>query len=165
MRAFCLITLLALSMTGCGFQLRSYSFESSVSSFAIAGDASSAVAQSLRRGLLQAGVEEVSTMDAGLVMVIMDERNERRSISTSRAAQAAEYEISRGVQYQILGSNQQVLSPATWIERERVYRIDRGSIVGSGEERTVLERELMQDIVGQLIRAMDAVSRTLSDAG
>jgi outer membrane lipopolysaccharide assembly protein LptE/RlpB len=55
-----------------------------------------------------------------------------------------------------------VLAPPTWVERERVFRIDRDNIVGSSEEQALLERELTQDLVSQLIRAMDAVSRNLT---
>ena len=75
------------------------------------------------------------------------------------SARAAEYETSLAVRYRILGAGSEELAPATWIERQRVYRIDRDNIVGSSEEQALLEAELMQDMVGQIIRAMEAVSR------
>ena len=70
------------------------------------------------------------------------------------------------VQYQILAGDGRVLAPPTWVERQRVYRIDQGNIVGSSEEQSIVQRELLQDIVGQIVRAMDLVSRSLEeDAG
>lgn len=153
---------LALSLTACGFHLRTYNFESSVESYALAGRTQLQVVEPLRQGLRQAGVREASRDAATLVLELMDQRNERRSVSTAGQAQAAEYQVIRAVLYQIHGPDGQLLAPPTWVERERVFRIDRDNIVGSSEEQALLERELTQDLVSQLIRAMDAVSRNLT---
>ncbi len=159
-----LLTAVLACLGGCGFKLRSYSFSSSVDSFAVTGKTRLPISQELRRGLSQAGVSEVAAEEAAIKIEILDQRRERRSISVAGSARAAEYETSLAVRYRILGSGPDELAPATWIERERVYRIDRDNIVGSSEEQALLERELMQDMVGQIIRAMEAVSRNV-DAG
>ena len=67
------------------------------------------------------------------------------------------------MQYQILNGSGTVLALPLWIERQRVYRIDRGNIVGSSEEQALVQQELMQDVAGQIIRAMDLVSRSAED--
>jgi LPS-assembly lipoprotein len=153
---------LVLLLAGCGFHLRSYNFEGAVESFAITGKTRVGIAQPLRRSLKQVGVEERPEGDAALIVDLLDQRNERRSISTGGGTRAAEYEISYAVQYRILDSADNELAAPTWIERQRVYRIDSDNIVGSSEEQALLERELTQDVVGQIIRAMDAVSRNLT---
>lgn len=160
--ALLLSLLLAGSLAGCGFHLRSYNFEASVESFAITGKTRVGVAEPLRRALQQAGVEERPENEAALIVDLLDQRNERRSISTGGSTRAAEYEISYAVQYQMLDSAENELAAPRWIERQRVYRIDATNIVGSSEEQALLERELMQDVVGQIIRAMEAVSRNLT---
>ena len=149
----------ALVLTGCGFKLRNVSFEGQLANYAITGQTRAQVVPVLRRTLTQLGLQEVSTAEAGLVLDILDQRSERRSASTSSNVRAAEYEVDYAVHYQILSSDGDVLAPPTWIERQRIYRIDRGNIVGSSEEEALLQRELMQDIAGQLMRAMDLVSR------
>ncbi len=164
-RPYLLITcLIAASLAGCGFQLRSYDFSANVDSYAITGKTRLPIAQELRRGLSQAGVQEASAQDAAIQVELLDQRRERRSISVAGSARAAEYETSYAIRYRILGADNAELAPASWIERQRVYRIDRDNIVGSSEEQAILERELMQDVVGQIVRAMEAVSRN-PDAG
>lgn len=158
-----LIGLAALVLCGCGFQLRSYDFQSNVESYALAGKTRLQIAAPLRQALSQARVSEADVAQASVVVELLDQRRERRSISTGSSARAAEYETSYAVQYRILKGAAE-LSPATWIERQRVYRIDRGNIVGSSEEQALLEREMMQDIAGQIIRAMDAVTRTAAQS-
>ena len=68
------------------------------------------------------------------------------------------------MRYRILTQEGEELLPATWLERERVYRIDRENIVGSSEEQALLERELLQDIAGQIIRTVDIASRKLKSS-
>ena len=153
-----LIWLSAL-LVGCGFHLRTYNFSSGLDSYAISGKSRLSIAAPLRQGLQQAGLQEASAADASLVVELLDQRRERRSVSTAGRARAAEYETSYAVQYRILDNAGNELAPATWIERLRIYRIDRDNIVGSSEEQALLEREILQDVVGQIIRAMDAVSR------
>ena len=153
---------LSLLLVGCGFHLRSYNFQGEVESYAITGKTRIGVAAPLRRGLKQIGVEESVPDEAALIVDLMDQRNDRRTISTGGSTRAAEYEISYAVRYRILDSAENELAEAVWIERQRVYRIDSDNIVGSSEEQRLLEDELMQDVVGQIIRAMDAVSRNLT---
>lgn len=151
---------LCVLLTGCGFHLRTYNFSGAAESYAIVGKTRMSIAAPLRQGLQQAGLKETSVADAALVVELLDQRRDRRSVSTAGRARAAEYETSYAVQYRILDGVGNELAPATWIERLRIYRIDRDNIVGSSEEQALLEREMLQDVVGQIIRAMDAVSRS-----
>lgn len=156
---------ITLILASCGFQLRSYNFSSAVDSYALIGKTQLGVAQPLRAGLGQAGLQEVEVEQAELVVELLDQRRNRRSVSTAGRARAAEYESSYAVLYRLLDAQGQELAPAIWVERERVFRVDSDNIVGSSEEQALLERELMSDVVGQIIRAMNAVSRPASNAG
>lgn len=147
------------SLAGCGFQLRSYNLTASLESYALTGLTRAQVAAPLRRTLTQIGVNEVEAEAADLVIELLDQRNDRRSISTAGNARAEEYELDYAVEYQLLDSSGQVIAAPTWVQRQRVYRIDRGNIVGSSEEQAILTRELMQDVAGQIVRAIDLVTR------
>ncbi len=160
-----LLVSVTLILASCGFQLRSYNFSGAVDSYALVGKTQLGVAQPLRTGLRQAGLQEVEADQAELIVELLDQRRDRRSVSTAGRARAAEYESSYAVLYRLLDGQGQELAPANWVERERVFRIDSDNIVGSSEEQALLERELMSDVVGQIIRAMDAVSRPASNAG
>jgi len=156
-----LLSLAAAALAGCGFQLRSYGFGGAVDSYALVGKTNIAVVPSLRRQMRQAGVAEVTAGEAAIVLELLEQRRDRRSVSTAGGARAAEYETSLAVQYRVLDGNGVELAEPTWIERQRVYRIDRGNIVGSSEEQALLERELLDEVAGQMLRVMDTVSRRL----
>ena len=153
------LLMLCVGLTACGFQLRTFDFQSSVESYALAGKTGMAIAAPLHEGLRNAGVREATTLNAAIVIDLIEERSERRSASTSGQSTAAEYEMSYAVQYRILNGAGDELAPAAWVNRNRVYQIDRGNIVGSSGEQAILREEMMQDVVGQIVRAVDAVAR------
>lgn len=147
-------------LAGCGFQLRSYGFQGNIESVAIIGQVRAEVVMPLRQNLARIQVAEKPPSEADLVIEILDQRNRRRSASTTGGAGAAEYEVDYSVQYQIMNAAGDVLAEPTWIERQRVFTIDRGNIVGSNEEQRLLRRELLNDVADQMIRALDLVSRS-----
>ena len=159
-----LAVVLLLTAGGCGFHLRSYGFGGAVDSYALVGRTNLDVASSLRRQLQQAGVDEVSPGEAALVLELLDQRRDQRSVSTTGGARAAEYETTLAVQYRVLDKTGKELVEPTWIERQRVYRIDRANIVGTSGERSILERELIDDVAGQMLRVMDTVEQQVPDA-
>ncbi|MFK7914423.1 MAG: LPS assembly lipoprotein LptE [Pseudomonadales bacterium] len=165
-----LLTAALLLLCGCGFQLRSWELDSSVSSVFIAGAGGSAsaatpIAGDLRSAFKQAGVNLASSRsEADLVVALLDQRNTRRSISVTGQARAAEYEINRSVQYAVSRQNPgetiappKVLIEPRWIRVTRVFRVDRNNIVGSNEEQALVERELKSDIIQQVIRSINLV--------
>ena len=158
-RAILSLMILASMLGACGFQLRSYNFEGNVASFAVTGQSRSQVAPALRRTLRQVGIQEVEPEAAELVVTILDQDIRRRSVSTAGAVRVAEYELDYRVRYEISDGEGQQLAAPLWVERQRTYRVDQGNIVGSSEEQALVERELLQDVVGQIVRAMDLVSR------
>ena len=162
-----LLPVLTLAETaGCGIQLRSWDLDSSVSAvFISAADgterAGTELGSDLRTAFSQAGVTVATTRtDADLVVTLLDQRRSRRSISVTGQARAAEYELSRSVQYsvaQVTDSRADVIIEPRWIQVERVFRVDRNNIVGSNEEQALVERELKNDIIQQVIRSINLV--------
>ena len=160
MVAAALVLALVAGAGGCGFKLRSYSFAGNVESFSVTGETRSLVAVPLRRALRQAGLEEVADGGGALQVQLLDQDTERRSVSTTGQTRAGEYELEYRVRYRLVSGDGEELLPATWIERRRAYRVDAGNIVGSSEEQAILSRELVQDLVAQILRSMDAVTRS-----
>jgi len=150
---------LAALLVGCGFQLRGSDLRSSVAQVYVDAAPRHGYAVPMRLALERAGVEvlELPAADA-LIVDLIDERRSRRSISVSETAVAAEYEVIVGVRYAVRdGAGNQLVEPQ-WLQRERVYRVDRDNILGSSEERTLLEREMQDELIQQIIRALDALA-------
>lgn len=149
----------ALLLAGCGFQLRGMDLRSSVATAYVESAPRHGFADPLRVALVRAGVELLDTPAAdALVIQLLDERRSRRSVSVSDRALAAEYEVQIGVLYGVRdGSGRQLVEPQ-WLERERVYRADRDNILGSSEERALLEREMQTELIQQIIRSLDALA-------
>lgn len=156
----------ALLCTACGFHLRSWDLTSSVSSAHVASIGRNLLAEPLRKGLDQAGVE-VSDLasEAELVVELVEDRNERRSASVTGRARAAEYELTKAVRFSVHDTVQgeaRVLIEPRWVETTRVFRVDADNIVANSEEQSLLESEMVNDLVQQVIRVLNAVSQETS---
>jgi LPS-assembly lipoprotein len=148
-----------LLVSGCGFQLRTWDIGSSVESAYVAVSDRNPMKGPLERALRQAGVDLADAADTAAVVVeLLDARQERRSVSVSGQARAAEYEMTLAVQYRVTDPRGGELIAPQWLQRERVYRVDRDNIVGSSEEQALLVREMQTDLVQQILRAVNAVT-------
>jgi LPS-assembly lipoprotein len=146
-------------LAGCGFHLRGTDLRSSVARAYVDAVPRHTYGEPLKLALERAGAEVIDAPAAGsLVVELLDERRDRRSISVSDSAVAAEYEVIIGVRYGVRdGTGARLIEPQ-WLERSRVYRADRDNILGSSEERALLEREMQQELVQQIIRTLDALA-------
>ena len=146
-----------LVLAGCGFHLRSYDLNTTVAAVHVTASGNNLASDPLRRGLSQAGVTLAELADeAELVVQLLDDRRDRRSVAVTDQARAAEYETSIGVRYAVEKPDGEVLIEPRWV--------DRVNIVGSSEEQVLLEREMVNDLVQQIIRALDAATRELEVA-
>lgn len=150
---------------GCGFHLRTYDLDTSVTSVHVSPSGANLATEPLEKSLRQAGVTLAPTADeAELVVELLQDRSDRRSVSVTETTRAAEYETTIGVRYAVQKADGTVLIPPRWIEATRIYRVDRVNLVGSAEEQVLLEREMVNDLVQQILRALDAASREQSGA-
>jgi LPS-assembly lipoprotein len=150
---------MALALAACGFQLRGSDLRSTVAKAYVHAAPRHSYEAPMRIALERAGVEVLGSPTAdALVIDLLDERRDRRSISVSESAVAAEYEVIVGVLFGVRdGAGNQLIMPQ-WLERERVYRADRDNILGSSEERALLEREMQNELIQQIIRSLDALA-------
>jgi len=152
--------------SGCGFHLRTFDLNTAVSSVHISSNGRNFVEQPLRAGLQQAGVELVPVRDeAQIAVALLNQRRDRRSVAVTDQAQAAEYELDLAVQYSVQKPDGEVLIEPRWAETSRIYRVDRVNLVGTSEEQALLEREMINDLVQQIVRALDAATQELAVAG
>lgn len=149
-----------MQSASCGFALRSWDIGDAYESIALVGARNDAMVVQLRQALAQTGVPLRGTAaDAALIVEVLDARDELRAASISGGARTAEYELSLGLRYAIKTADGGYLARPAWASARRIYRIDRGNLVGSSEEQALLRRELSADLVQQVMRAVSAVTR------
>ncbi len=151
--------------SGCGFQLRTWDLEGNVETARIVANARNPLADPLGRALRTAGVEVVESSAAQLTIELLEDRSSRRSISVTNQARAAEYEARLSVRYTVSTADGEVLLSPRWVRASRVYTVDRNNLVGSSEEQALLEREMLGELVQQVIRGVNAVVSSGGDAG
>lgn len=146
--------------SGCGFHLRGYTLAENVGAYFVESSTKARMRGPIEQGLRLAGIDRAAkAADADVVIQLIDGLRERRSASVTGAARVAEYELAIELEYAIADGAGTELLAAQRTRVERVYRLDANNIVGSNEERTLLERELESDLVQQIIRALNAVTQ------
>ena len=145
---------------GCGFHLRTYDVDAAFENYFVVANESSPFAGDLRRILNSAGVaESPSRSSADVVIEVLDERDLQRAVSTTGNARVAEYELEQAVRIRITDGAGAELSAPQWINRSRVYRVDRDNLTSNSEEQALITRELRAELSQALLRAVNAVAR------
>lgn len=145
-------------LTGCGFQLRSWDLGEAYQSVGLESSGRFDIEPDLRRALSQTGVPVVES-GAELVLVLLNADEELRTASVSGNARTAEYELIQRVRYAIRGADGELLAQPANLRASRRYFLDRGNLVGSNEEQALLRREMRTDLVQQIMRVVNTVSR------
>jgi len=157
---------LLLLFAGCGFHLRSYDVDAAFENYFIAASETSSFAVDLRRMLKSAGVaESASRSTADVVVEVLEERDLQRAVSTTGNARVAEYELEVGVNVRITNGAGIELAPAQWINRTRVFRVDRNNLTSNSEEQSLIQRELRAEVGQALLRTVNAVARNQGATG
>ena len=158
-----LLGLALLALGACGFQLRGWDQHLGLESVYLDARPQVSATAPLRRALRQAGAQLApSAADAQLRVELLDERRDRRTVSVAGGAVAAEYELTLAVRYAIRADAAQPGDPR-WAEASRVYAIDRDSVAGSAEEQALIEVELMEEIVQEILRALNAAAGSVGE--
>jgi LPS-assembly lipoprotein len=154
-----LFGLLLAVVSGCGFHLRGWDLRTNIDTVHISSAQRSLIGDSLKQAVRQADVTEVpDPTDADVVITVLNERRDRRSVSVNRNARVSEYELQHEVLYTIKNKAGLVLSPPQWIGVERTYQVDRENVVGTSEEQALIEKEMRDDLVQQIFRTLNTVT-------
>lgn len=150
----------AAFITGCGYHLRTWELDGNIDTAKITSNLRNPVADPLGRALRSAGVDVVGSGAADVTIELISDRQSRRSVSVNDQARAAEYQTTLTVVYAVQDANGEPLATARSIRASRIYTVDRDNIVGSSEEQALLQREMVADLVQQIIRGVNAVVTT-----
>ncbi|MDE0660954.1 MAG: hypothetical protein F4029_17175 [Gammaproteobacteria bacterium] len=147
-----------LALAGCGFQLRTWNFTTTFDTARIDAEHGVDLDIDLASALESAGVRLVDA-DAAVVVRLSDQRDDWRSVSVTRGARTAEYEMALQVTFAVDDGSGAELAAARVLRSERVARLDRDNLIGSSEERRLLAAEAREDLVDRMVRTLDALSR------
>ena len=167
-RGWLLGALAGLSLSACGFRLRSWELGSAFDGVVLENPGRHAIGEPLRRAITQTSVPLMSGADARaealaparlLVLRVLEAGEDLRTASVGGNARTAEYELTARVRFDVTDGSGAALAAPRWAQARRVYLLDRGNLVGSNEEQALLRREMHTDLVQQVMRVLNAVSR------
>ncbi|WP_261843878.1 LPS-assembly lipoprotein LptE [Aliamphritea ceti] len=157
---FFAITVLALFMSACGFQLKGIiSLDDSLKLAVInkTGQSSFSVFRPLERNLQANGVKLVGNINANYQINLLEERQERRTSTISSSNGIDEYELRTTITFEILDrDNEIVLAPQT-LKLERTYDYNPNQLTASDTEESQLRTEMSERLASQIVRIYSAI--------
>lgn len=164
---FLLLVTCYLSLTSCGFHLRSaVELPPAMARTLIAGAENSPLYYELESALLAAGGEVVGSMEeASAILTIHADRFGRRVLSVDTAGRASEYEISLFIDYSLGTPEGEPLAQRDTVTLLRDYRFDPDNVLASVSQEAALQGEMRRYAVRQILRRLQSLSRAAPPAG
>lgn len=157
------LALLSVALVGCGFHLRGSAVDANVASAYVRGAQNVTITSELTRVLKQSGVKMLdSAADAAVVIDLLDEQQNSRTVSYTDRATTAESELDLQVRFKIVASGGKVLAEDRWARATRTYLVDTNNLVGSSQQAQLLTSELAADVAQQIVRSLSAATRAKS---
>jgi len=159
LRALGLVMALA-ALAGCGFQLRGFGQGGHIGSVEVKTARVVTFATTLTRVLRQSGVDVVGEGErARYLLEVLDQREERRTLSVTELARTAEYELLIDVSYRAMDAKGELRVPDRVVSGRRIFRVDRDNLAASSQEEALLRDEILADLSLQMMRSLDASAR------
>lgn len=158
-----LLLCLSALISACGFQLRGTG-DAQFGLKELGLSARNAYGETVtltRKGLENNGVEV--TDDAPYKLVLTRENKTSRTVSYTSKAQGAEKELTKTLEYAIVGKNAQPLL-SNKLEVQRSYVTDSNNIAGASESEIQLNDEMTSDMVQQLLGRIQMITPEQLDA-
>lgn len=160
--SFVLAVSAGLILTGCGFHLRdSGQFSTALKQVHVSGnDNYGAFVRELKTALSGAGtIVANSAENVPYSIFVLTERSSRRVASTTSQITVSEYQLRMQVEFQVSDNSGETIIGPTLVAVERSYALDQSSLIGSREEEDLLKEEMRRDVIGQIIRRVEALAR------
>jgi LPS-assembly lipoprotein len=157
--AWILIVALAF-VAGCGFHLRGKRMvDIGVARAHVASQSADLTAYELRRLLGFAGIALAATpADAGVTVILTNERFERRVLSVDAATgKVREYEVVFEVQLDVRRPDGSSIVENETVTLERDFTFDETAVLGKFEEEQLLMAEMRIDAAETTLRRLEAL--------
>lgn len=155
-RKNCIILLLMLSLSACGFHLRG-SADLSFKQVFIQGSTLS-ISRDLKHSLKANGIKVTdSTEQAELLLEIINEASEKRILSLSGGGLVREYELNYKVNFRTRATSDATWSPVQTVQVRRDFSYDDKVLLGKAEEEDRLNTDMRKDAVREILRRLTAI--------
>lgn len=152
----------ALSLAGCGFQLRKapdYAFTTLFSGL----PESSPLGVELRRSLESTRKVKVITdgrqiKDAQVILDVLGDQREKQVLSRNAAGQVREFQLRMRFRFKLRTLAGKELIPETEILQQRDISFNESAVLAKEAEENLLYRDMQSDIVQQVLRRLAAVT-------
>lgn len=161
MRQLLIVLCLSLLAAGCGFKPRaSLALASELGPVAVsAGDPYSPLARDLATALDRAGAQPAVAGQPSATLKVVGEQLANRPLTFDRGAGVREYQTTYVVEFELLAADGSERVPRQKVELSREYTYDATGSIGSPAEERLLREELRREMVGAVLRRLDAALR------
>lgn len=156
------VTLLAVSLSACGFHLRSkIALPADLGPVKVSAiDPYSPLARDVAAGLTAAGAIPAQDPDAkAATLEILSEQWGDRPIALDEQGRALEYSLRYAVVFRFVRADGSELVPQQVVELSRDYVAEATDLTGTTSEREILSEELRRDMSASILRRVDGVVR------
>lgn len=153
--------LLALVLSGCGFQLRG-SYSLPWETLAISGvPENNELYFQIKRGIeTTSGTKVIADpKEAKASLVVLQNLQHKNILSLSARGLVREFQLTRAFSYRVVDAAGKELLPASQIVLQRELTFDDERIYAKEAEEATIQREMQQDLVQQLLRRLAAAGR------
>lgn len=142
-------TLLLLGvLSACNYHLRGTAEVPEVLRNVFVQSASPVLQQSFKNSLQLVGGELIDAPDPkGVIVKVLDEKFDRRSLSLSSTGKASEFELVYGLTFEVMSFDGKVFMPRQKVEVKRDYFNDQQDIMGKGTEENLIRQEMYDQAV------------------
>lgn len=148
------------TVSGCGYHLRGTHSSGALGATHVSAPSSVTLLEPLRRALRQSGVQLVENRnDAELAVTLLSQKEQRRTLSFTDRARTAEYELGVVVRYRVDGRDSAELIAEVEVLASRTFRLNRDNLAATSQEESLLRTEIESDLVGQILRGLEAAER------
>ena len=152
----------ALSLVGCGFQLRKapdFAFTTLFSGL----PESSPLGVELRRSLESTRKVKVITdgrqiNDAQVILDVLGDQREKQVLSRNATGQVREFQLRMRFRFKLRTLGGKELIPETEILQQRDISFNESAVLAKEAEENLLYRDMQSDIVQQIMRRLAAVT-------
>jgi len=155
-----LVLVLALIITGCGFQLRgAIELPPLYERVHLVDKGYSDIGRPLSEALEDAGSKMVSSpKSASSVVTLLSRGTQRRALNVG-GKQVREYELQLDVAFVVQDHQGKQLSEQQTVSLTRNFRNDPNDVLGAGNEEQIIRQEMNQSMVRQILRRLKAIAQ------
>lgn len=141
-----------LSLTACAYHLRGSVEVPETMKHVHVKSASPQLLAGFKDTLKMVGGQLVDAPESGGVVVnVLNERSDRRTLSLSATGKASEFELHYIVEFELLTHDAKVVIPKQLVEVNRDYYNDQQDIMGKSNEEAQIRLEMYQQAVRSII--------------